>query len=158
MMAASSLNRRLAPGAALVALALVAACEERLSPRFGGIGQPPITVPTGQYVVVEVNDQPLPYAETEDDTTSSLASGTLRLDADSSWQFSTVEVLSLDSTGTVIRTSPAQFTGGTWAVTSTTVNMRPNRGTITVKGDSLFWIGGPEHDWDDIVKYTLVRK
>jgi hypothetical protein len=151
-------TRRSLRGLAVLALAAVTACEERLSPRFGGIGQPPITVPTGAYDLVEVNDDTLPHSTSASDTTSSLVSGSLALNADSTWLFSTVERLSVTSTGAVIRTSPAQFSSGTWNVTGSTVNMRQNQGTITVKGDSLFWTGGPEHDWDDIVKYTLVKR
>ena len=156
-MAITSLKHRLSLGAALLALTLIAACEERLSPRLGSIGEPPVVVPTGVFGLVEVNDEPLPYITSQAGTRFTLVSGTFALNADSTWLFSTVEVLSSINTGNVIGSSPANFSG-TWTVTDSTINMLPENGTITFKGDSLFWIGGPAHAWDDTLKFTLVKR
>jgi hypothetical protein len=157
MMATSLHTRRFVPAAALVALAVVTACEERLSPRRGGIADPPITAPTGQFNLVEVNDDPLPHETNKGDTTLSMIVGTLTMDPDSTWQFARVEQLK-DTNGTVISTEPGSFTGGRWTVTGSTINMLPSSGTMTVKGDTLFWIGAPKHPWETTLKFTLLIK
>ena len=155
-MATSIRTRLSAPAAALVALALATACEERLSPRLGGIGDPPITVPTGQFNLVEVNDDPLPHETSNGESILSMITGTLALNPDSTWQFARVEQVK-DTSGTVLGTGPASFTGGKWTVTGSTINMLPSSGTMTVKGDTLFWIGAPKHPWESTLKFTLVR-
>ena len=141
------------------AVAVVSACENRLDPLIGTIGRPPITISAADYgnvSLVAVNDTLLPRSTTNSGTVYTLVSATLRLHADSTWIFSTLESLS-GTNGQFIGTSPANYTG-TWRVTDTTIAMLPNYGKATIKGDTVFWRNGPRHTWEDTIRFTLVRK
>ena len=140
----------------LAAAACLSACDDRLNPTAGGIRRPPATAPTGDYVAVAVNDTLLPHPTTNGGVIYSLLSGTFSLNTDSTWQAHTVESLT-GTNGVFVGTSPANYVG-TWRVTDSTVNVLPTYGSITVKGDTLFWRGGPKHTWEDSIKVTLVRK
>ena len=143
----------------VVAVAAVAACENRLDPLIGTIGAPPIVITAANYGNVgltAVNDTALPRSTSNSGTVYTLVSATLRLHADSTWIFSTLESLS-GSNGQFIGTSPANYSG-TWRVSDTTITMLPNYGTATIKGDTVFWRNGPRHTWEDTIRFTLVRR
>ena len=143
--------------AALLAATIgVAACEERLNPTIVRTPVPPITAPTGEYTLRAVDGVPLPHDTKQSGTTYSLVSGTFALGTDSSWIYSSVEVVSA-ANGDVIGTSPANYQG-TWRIPDTTITLTPARGWVRVKGDTLFWRGGPRHTWEDSLTFTLVRK
>ena len=98
----------------------------------------------------------LPHLTTFGGTNYSLVSGTFALNADSTWLYSSVEVLS-GTNGQTIGSSPANYTGK-WTVTDSTINILTKYGFIRFKGDTLFWKGGPRHSWEDSLTFTLVRK
>ena len=142
----------------VVALAFVTACESRLAPGIGTIGQPPLVIKATDYGnmgMVAVNDTILPRSTTNAGVVYSMLSGTFSLHADSTWLASTLESLS-GSNGQFIGTSPANYTG-TWTVKDT-VMVLTGYGTAIVKGDTIFWFKGPRHGWEDSIKYTLVKK
>jgi hypothetical protein len=141
----------------LLAASGVAACDSRLDPLSGRTPRPPITAPSGTFDLREVDDEPLPHETTNGGTTYSLVAATFSLNTDSTWLFSTTEVLTSNNTGQVIGTSPANYQG-TWRVSDTTINLLPNYGRVTVKGDSLFWRGGPKHSWEPELKFTLLKR
>jgi hypothetical protein len=136
-------------------LASVTACDDRLDPISGGIRRPPSVVEAGDFQVVAVNDTLLPHTATNSGVNYTLVSGTFQLHADSTWLFSTVESLT-GTNGQVIGNSPANYTG-TWGVLESTIVLQ-SHGTATVKGDTIFWRGGPKHTFEDSIKYTMVRK
>ena len=143
----------------LVLLAVIGgfvACDNRLDPRYGGIGRQPITAPTGDYELRAVDGQPLPHVATNSGTNYALTSGSFSLRADSTWLFTTMEAVS-STGGAFIGNSPANYQGS-WTVTDTTINLRTGYGTARVKGDTIFWRGGPRHTWEDTLEFTLVRK
>ena len=142
---------------ALLAASAVVACDSRLDPLTGRTPRPPITVTSGTFDLVMVDDEELPHATVNGGTTYSLVTATFSLNTDSTWLFSTTEVLTSNNTGQVIGSSPANYQGS-WRVSDTTINLLPNYGRVTVKGDSLFWRGGPKHSWEPELKFTLVRK
>ncbi|HET9424479.1 MAG TPA: hypothetical protein VFO55_03835 [Gemmatimonadaceae bacterium] len=149
-------GRPFAMAAALAMLALTTACETRLDPKIGGIRPPAIKAPTGPYDLVEVNDAALPHTTTQNNTTYALLSGTFALNADSTWLYSSV-TQQPGPNGTVL-TSQGNYIGR-WTVTDSTINLvQPASGTIKVKGDSLFWTGGPRYSWEAPLVYTLVRR
>lgn len=142
----------------LAALAITTACESRLAPGIGTIGQPPVVIKAAEYGnmgMVAVNDTILPRSTTNSGVVYSMIGGTFSLHADSTWLASTLESLSA-SNGQFIGTSPANYTG-TWTVKDTVVVL-PGYGTAILKGDTIFWFKGPRHGWEDSIKYTLVRK
>jgi hypothetical protein len=134
----------------------IAACETRQDPLSGRTPVPPITAPTGNYDLVAVDDVPMPHNTTNSGVVYSLVSGTFSLRSDSTWLFSTMEVLT-GTNGQPIGNSPANYQG-TWRVTDTTIVVATSRGTIRIKGDTLFWRGGPKHTWEDTLKFALVRQ
>ena len=142
----------------LVALALVAACESRLAPGIGTIGQPPVVIKAAEYGnigMIAVNDSLLPRSTTNAGVVYTMISGTFSLHADSTWLASTLESLS-GSNGQFIGTAPANY-NGTWSVKDTVVVLS-GYGTAMVKGDTIFWFKGPRHGWEDSIKYTLLKK
>ena len=155
MMSRSLLRLAIAAASTLA----VAACEARIDGITGTIGRkPPITAPTGSYDVVAVNDTALPHATSQPGTsvTWTLVTGTFGLQADSSWLFSALETKT-GTNGVFLGNVPANYTG-TWRVSDTTITLLPANGTMVTRGDTLFWRGGPKHDWEDSIKFTLVRK
>ena len=140
----------------LAAATTLAACDSRLDPHQGRTPIPPITAPTGNYDLVEVDDEPLPHNTTNSGVVYSLVSATFSLRTDSTWAASTMEVLS-GTNGQTIGNSPANYTGR-WTVTDTTINLATSSGSLRVKGDTLFWTGAPKHTWEDSLKFTLVKK
>jgi hypothetical protein len=137
------------------AMLLVVACDERLNPRVVGINRPPIDVPSGDFNLVAVDDLPLPRTDTSGGTIYKLTSGSFSLHGDSTWLFSTMESLS-GTNGVFIGNSPANYQGK-WTVTDSTIAIQ-SYGSMKVKGDTLFWRGGPKHSFQDTLKFTLVRK
>ena len=116
----------------LVALAFVTACESRLAPGIGTIGQPPVVIKAAEYGnmgMVAVNDTILPRSTTNSGVVYSMIGGTFSLHADSTWLASTLESLSA-SNGQFIGTSPANYTG-TWTVKDTVVVL-PGYGTAVL--------------------------
>ena len=150
------MNRMLSLVAITAAVAALTACESRLDPLTGRTPVPPITAPVGNYDLTAVDDEPMPHNTTNSGVVYSLVSGTFSLRSDSTWLFSTMEVLT-GTNGAPIGNSPANYQG-TWRVTDTTIVLATSRGTIRVKGDTLFWRGGPKHTWEDTLKFTLVRR
>jgi hypothetical protein len=140
------------------ATVVLAACDSRINRVTGISGRPPeILVPTGDYDLRVVDDAAMPHITSQSGVTYSLVSGTFRLHADSTWIYSSVEVLTNTSNGNPISTSPANYQG-TWTVKSDTVKLSTPYGWIRMKGDTLFWRGGPRHTWEDTLKFTLVKK
>jgi len=141
----------------LLACVAVAACETRLDPLTGRTPPPPITVTFGKYTLVAVNDSALPHPTTNSGVVYTLVSATLTLGSSGSWEASTLESLS-GTNGQFIGTSPANY-NGTWAYADTTIALSPDKyGTVTVKGDTVFWRNGPRHTWEDSIKFTMVIK
>jgi hypothetical protein len=149
------MTRRASVLAFAAMLLAVVACDDRLNTRIAGIGRPDIIVPSGDFNLVAVDDLPLPRSDTNGGTVYKLMSGSFSMHADSTWLFSTVEQLS-GTNGVVLGNSPANYQG-TWKVQDSTIIM-PSYGTMKIKGDSLFWRGGPKHGFQDTLKFTLVRK
>ena len=83
-------------------------------------------------------------------------SGSFSLHSDSTWLFATVESVS-GTNGVFLGSSPANYTG-TWTVSDSSINLAPSNGRMKIKGDTLFWRGGPKHTFEDTLKFTLVRK
>ena len=137
------------------AVATLAACDSRLDPLTGRTPIPPITAPTGAYDLREVDEEPLPH-NTTGGVVYSLVTGSFSLNTDSTWLFSTTEVVT-STNGTLIGPSLANYQGR-WSTTDTTIVLATSRGSIKVKGDTLFWRGGPKHSWEDTLTFTLVRK
>jgi hypothetical protein len=145
--------------ALIVAVAFVAACDDRLDPLNGGFRRPPIEVKTqaGDFALVEVNDSVLPHETENSKTIYSLVSATFKLSADSNWEYSTLEVVR-GTNGVVLGNSPANY-AGTWRVVDSTITLLPSQyGTLKLKGDTVFWRGAPKHGWEDTLTLTLVRK
>lgn len=142
--------------AALVALVAVSACEERLNPTMGRTPVPPVTAPTGEYTLREVNGEPLPHTARQSATNYNLVSGSFNLIADSSWGFSAFETVTA-ANGDLIGSGPSNI-NGTWRVTDTTIALLPSRGLMRIKGDTLFWVGAPKHSWEDSLTFTLLRR
>ena len=141
-----------------VALTLaVIACDDRGHSRIAGINRPAIDVASsaGDFNLVAVDDLPLPRSDTNGGTIYTLTAGSFSLHTDSTWLFSTIESLS-GTNGVFIGTSPANYSG-TWKVVDSSIVIQ-SYGTMKVKGDSLFWRGGPKHSFQDTLKFTLVRK
>jgi hypothetical protein len=142
----------------LASLALTAACESRLAPGIGTINQPPVVINAAEYGnmgMIAVNDTLLPRSTTNGGVVYTMISGTFSLHADSTWAGSTLESLS-GSNGQFIGTNPNNY-NGTWSVKDSTVVL-PGRGTVLVKGDTIFWFKGPRHIWEDSIKYTFLKK
>lgn len=141
-----------------VAIAALSACDARQFPTLGGIAKPPVDVSplAGFYDLKQVDGANLPHRTTQGGTVYDLVAGSFELHADSTWLFSTTEVLS-GTNGQTIGTSPANYTGK-WTVTDSTINVLTGRGFIKWKRDTLFWKGGPRHSWEDSLTYTLVRR
>jgi hypothetical protein len=142
----------------VVALALVAACESRLAPGIGTIGQPPVVIKAADYGnmgMIAVNDSLLPRSTSNAGVVYTMISGTFSLHADSTWAGSTLESLS-GADGQFIGTNPNNY-NGTWSVKDSTV-MLSGYGTAFVKGDTIFWFKGPRHIWEDSIKYTYLKK
>jgi len=141
-------------------VAALSACDARQFPTYGGIGRPPIDVVSlaGTFDLKQVDGVNLPHLTSFGGTNYSLVSGTLQFHADSTWLFTTSEVVT-GANGQTIGTSPANYTG-TWTVTTTdsTINMRPSYGFMKSKGDTMFWKGGPRHSWEDSLTFTLVKR
>jgi hypothetical protein len=135
----------------------VAACDQRLNPVQVGVRPPPVTAPTGAFDLVAVNDTPMPHITSQGNVNYVVVSGTFNLNNDSTWLLSTVDQQSDKNTGVVYGTSPANYIG-TWSVKDSTINMSPDRGSMKMKGDSLFWAGAPKRSWEDTLRFTLVRK
>ena len=144
--------------AAIAAISVLSACDERFDPTRAGIRPPAISIAgmTGSLDVIAVNASPLPHITTFGGTNYSLVAGTFALKVDSSWEYSSTEVLS-GSNGQVIGTSPANY-NGKWTVTDSTVNILTASGFIRIKAETLFWKGGPRHNWEDSLTFTLLRK
>jgi hypothetical protein len=144
--------------AMLFSVAGLSACDERLNPTRAGIRLPPVDVSSiaGAFDLVGVDGQALPHTTTAGGTNYSLVSGTFALNADSTWLYSSTEVLT-GTNGQLIGNSPANYQGK-WTVTDSTVNILAGYGFIRMKGDTLFWRGGPRHSWEDSLTFTLVRK
>ena len=142
--------------AVMAMVASLSACDDRFGPRVGRTPVPAITAPTGTFDLREVDDEPMPHNTTNSGVVYSLVVGTFSLRADSTWLFSTTEVLT-GTNGQAIGSSPANYQG-TWTVTDTTIVLATSSGTMKVKGDTLFWRGGPKHTWEDTLTFTLVRK
>ena len=140
----------------MAGIVVLAGCDNRLEPRFGRTPVPPITAPTGNYDLREVDDEPLPHNTTNSGVVYSLVTGTFSLRTDSTWLFSATEVLT-GTNGQAIGSSPANYQGR-WSVTDTTIELATSSGFIRVKGDTLFWRGGPKHTWEDSLTFTLVKK
>jgi hypothetical protein len=142
-------------GAFLLACIAVAACETRLDPLTGRTPAPPITVTFGKYSLVAVNDTELPHPTTNSGVVYTLVNATLTLGSGGSWEASTLESLS-GTNGQFIGTSPANYTG-TWTYDDTTIALSPDKyGTVTIKGDTVFWRNGPHHTWEDSIRFAMV--
>jgi hypothetical protein len=143
---------------ALLAVAGTSACDERLNPTRAGIRLPAVDVTSkaGAFNLVAVDGQALPHTTTAGGTNYSLVTGTFALNADSTWLYSSTEVLT-GTNGEPIGNSPANY-NGRWTVTDSTINILTGYGFVSMKGDTLFWRGGPRHNWEDSLTFTLVRK
>ena len=143
--------------AVMAAVAVLAGCDDRFGPRRTGITPvPPVTAPTGNYDLREVDGEALPHNTTNSGVVYSLVTGTFSLRTDSTWLYSSMEVLT-GTNGQTIGSSPANYQGK-WSVTDTTIVLATASGTIRIKGDTLFWKGGPKHTWEDSLTFTLVKK
>lgn len=142
----------------MLAVVGVAACDERFNPTRAGIRLPPVDVSSrvGTFDLVAVDGKALPHTTTSSATNYSLVSGSFALNADSTWLYSSTEVQS-GTNGETIGTTSANYTGK-WTVTDSTINLLTGYGFMRIKGDTLFWRGGPRHTWEDSLTFTLVRK
>jgi hypothetical protein len=150
------MNRTLSLIAVTAGVAILAACDTRQDPLIGRTPVPALEAPTGNYDLRAVDGEPLPHDAVNSGVVYSLVAGTFLLSADSNWHFSTVEVLA-GTNGQPIGSSPANYEGR-WSATDTTIVLKTSSGTIKVKGDTLFWRGGPKHTWEDTLTFTLVKK
>ena len=146
-------------GAATVALA---ACDNRINPLTGVSGRPPaVTVLAGNFDLRAVDQVELPHATPDgvpNGLTHSLVSGTFQLHDDSSWIYSSVEATTVTNTGNPFGAPSLANYQGTWSVKSDTIKLSSTYGWIRMKGDTLFWRGGPRHTWEDTLTFTLVKK
>lgn len=135
----------------------VAACEQRANPVTAVTRPPPVTAPTGQYSLVAVNDTPMPHVTSQGTVNYIVLSGNFTLGDDSTWALSTVDQQADKNTGVVYGTSPASYIG-TWTVKDSTILLAPNKGSMKMKSDTIFWTGAPKHNWEDTLRFTLVKK
>jgi hypothetical protein len=146
------------------ATVVLAACDSRINPITGVSGRPPapaITVPTGDFDLRAVDDAALPHATKDgvpNGLTYSLVSATFQLHADSTWIYSSVEAITVTNTGNPFGNPSVANYQGKWSVKSDTIKLSSPYGWIRMKGDTLFWRGGPRHTWEDTLKFTLVKK
>ena len=141
-----------------VATVALGACDSRINRVTGISGNPQtVTVPTGDFDLRAVDDAAMPHVTSQNGVTYSLVSGTFRLHADSTFIYSSVEVLTNTANGNPISTSPANYQGK-WTVKSDTLKLTSPYGWMRMKGDTLFWRGGPRHTWEDTLEFTLVKK
>jgi hypothetical protein len=145
------------PGLHLLLLALgIVACDQRALPTRASIRVPPITAPTGDYLLRSVDSKPLPHVTSAGGTVYRLMAGSLEIHSDSTWLFHTNTHVTA-SDGTFLQTSPANYTGRWTANDTVIVLTNPESGTIRVKGDTLFWTGGPRHSWESPLVFALTK-
>lgn len=134
----------------------ISACETRLDFTSASIRRPAITAPIGTYQLRSVDDAPLPHSTTGFGTVYTLVTGSFDLGKDSTWAYHSVTAVTAPD-GTPLGTSPANY-GGRWTATDTTIELlAPASGSIKIRGDTLYWIGGPKFDWEQPLKFGMTK-
>jgi hypothetical protein len=145
---------------ALTGLALVltaVGCDQRLLPTAGGIKAPIIDVPTGgAFQLRAVNNGVLPHVTVGGGSEYRLVSGSFQLNADSTWHFHS-NTLVFSESGQPLGASPANYTGR-WVTTDSTIELvTPASGSVVIKGDTLYWTGGPKYPWELPLRFALTK-